>query len=603
MNEAHSESLLLNEHFDFEENSYKLAQNVITKNRISILSLAHNYEFLQHDCSIISEKEFIDTSSVNINFLRSFIKYLFYNPHLLSELFIKICNDDFYLRAFCCRILPSIYGFFSFAEYLEYSQIFFYDILDKNIDLEYVYLVLTPFFNNSSTFRFIENVFVNFAHDFSFYFIDPMKDVHLSCEKLLNCVCCAYPLLSSYHQKILKYMVNSRQVKRNFTRFFLNNFLFRSLRRHLLKSVCYKSLSKLDLISDTIQKNEKYIDAIFSICRQNDTSVYELPSVFSAFKVFYLILILTPGDISFLFHSLKNDLPAYIRSMNPSDFVFGEDIDEIKPFIVKIYPSESKFEGMYYNTKYSLFSAIDNTTLHEYLYKLDIKSHLSKHESVCSDHFNIFSYTYTEKYFREKIYRKKLSLLFDDSVIRSYFLYNLVFVRQLYHFLALDYIIPKILQNDSISEIKKKMDSLFETSRPDLLRKSQIKFNTSVSNTILQKRVFEIAHIFREFELRNFPLIHSVLLDILSQIDELFINETKNSVIEFVISLCDSCTPIYIYCIFSALFYKREECVGMILKKDRDSWMLFRNAICSMFKDHSMTSHIEGLECILLEYK
>ena len=298
----------------------------------------------------------------HISFL---VEYIMNNPKVLIQaLLYQASNDTSSFDFLCFSSIPAIFGFFSCGEFINYAFSFYCTVVGTN-DEKIIDNALIPFFCNSCTHRFIENIYAQFGivfcHDIRLSSKNTKKAILESYEQLLiTTIIQAYPLLPHAHQFLLKFMITRGRDKNKVLEFFVHKFTLPQLLRYLKATPFTSHFLQLKALAVSLtNKLSKFLPIldIFS-----SPSFFEVPNAFTIFDSHFTQLLLTKFDIQIVLKSLLlvTKLPDSLSSLieminlNKADFI---------PIWVKLYFRNPKPMEASFNWKPLVFNIDNNDAL------------------------------------------------------------------------------------------------------------------------------------------------------------------------------------------------------------------------------------------------
>lgn len=179
--------------------------------------------------------------SQNTSFL---IHYLNENPNEfareLANSNLRLDQGLFYHLVYA--IIPSLFGFFHSSENLDYAVLFYQNVIEYSDNPVMILRILPPFFNNASTYRYIEYVLTNFFRKVNLTNKNSRRtsSLTLQCQEirkpddlirdkntllLLKYLKKGIPLLPYHHLKLFKLIKN--KFSNQWTKAHWFNFLFK----------------------------------------------------------------------------------------------------------------------------------------------------------------------------------------------------------------------------------------------------------------------------------------------------------------------------------------------------------------------------------------
>lgn len=255
---------------------------------------------------------------------------------------LNIPNNDIF-DFLCYSAIPAIFGHFSSNEHIANSFRFFCTLVGT-FDEDIIDAVLTPYYANACTFRFIESIYATFGQPFCHDCrLDTQKvqtDIlHQYISPLITAIIQAYPLLPHTHQFLLKFMVRRGRNTQSILTFFLHKFVLPQLLRYIKRTPFNSHYIQLRELAISLKKNITQcigiIDVIYS------PSYFEVPQAFAVFDEPYRQVLLTPADVHVIMSSLVqiDKLPQNLVAFKTQLYLKRIDI---VPFWVKVYSNNPK---------------------------------------------------------------------------------------------------------------------------------------------------------------------------------------------------------------------------------------------------------------------
>lgn len=264
------------------------------------------YDFiplLEHDPDVSSDS----ILPQHVQFISKLYEFISYSPHDLTKITINAANtfshDEFLI--FAWSVIPSLFGFFTFAEhcYLAYQ---FFTVISTTATKDIARKIIAPFFRSSSTYLFHESIF----KDMRSFFCNDARTAR-------NFV--------KYEQEYAQYFLNSFTTHLNkipISHFNLIRFMrkinwsAKELVQFLIQDCCIpmiETLLKASPFSHTLSMFESFIKLVPDhFIQEIDSiifrvqSVFEIPSGFSGFNHSYIEFLASPNDATLLIRAANN---------------------------------------------------------------------------------------------------------------------------------------------------------------------------------------------------------------------------------------------------------------------------------------------------------
>lgn len=240
-------------------------------------------------------------------------------------------------------MLPSIFGFFISAEYMQYALNFYKTFIrtqKKNLSL----IVIQPFFCSIFTYRYIENVMESFLIKFGTETIRknepfPQEFMNKYSNLLTKLLIEALPLLPAAFFEIFKTVLEDKWNKTKLVHLFFSSFLKPQFLMYL-RSSPFNDEGYVRQIIDNIARNDKYFTQIINSW-YIAIPKYEIFPIYTPFKQVFVTLFLSIADVMMTTTCLLKGgtLPGVLDDM--SCFKYGPEI-KFNPLIVRIYTKELK---------------------------------------------------------------------------------------------------------------------------------------------------------------------------------------------------------------------------------------------------------------------
>ena len=277
-----------------------------------------------------------------MHFMTKFYEFLIQNPKKL----VKITGAAFRdfdrptFIYFTYSVIPSIFGFFSSAEHLDFAYQFYTELIlcapKKLIDL-----VLTPFLQASPSFSFLESIFEEicffFCHDIRLLRDKKYDDVlEYHAKMIIKSVIKNLRLLPITHLNILTLLQQHSWSQEDVYSLIIRSMVIPQI-RVMLKASHFSE--KLNVFNDVCLLSIKLFPSCAEpFCLTQTSSIFEVPGCFQTFNRKFLRCITTTRDAYTLFQLAKKviTIPSLILRLGEVDgtgFVLF-----FRPIIIKVYP-------------------------------------------------------------------------------------------------------------------------------------------------------------------------------------------------------------------------------------------------------------------------
>jgi hypothetical protein len=254
------------------------------------------------------------------------LSHVLEHPALFAEAIVN-CTHEFDCSVLILETIPSLYGFFSSNEQLNFA-VEFYKSVVQLAEPEVAIRMIEPFFNSTATFRFREHAFDQFFRGF-------LLDVSVTAEKdlpslvpihslnLLDALSAALPLLPKQHLELLRILRRPSFPSVQFTRLFLIDFLWASAIDWLQSLHFGKHVQFLRRVLREVGHQKQALRRFYAELDQTVCAV-DVPNLFVVFDHAYLLYFFSVNDILFVAQIL-GDQKRLPRGLTRADF---GDIDE-----------------------------------------------------------------------------------------------------------------------------------------------------------------------------------------------------------------------------------------------------------------------------------
>jgi len=267
-----------------------------------------------------------------------FITYIYDRSDLLAKCVCSIFKTPEFSHV-VAYIVPSIFGFFSSNEHLDFSIRFYRKIIElapPKISIP----ALEPLFMSSITFRFREALFQSFFHSF----IPCINQTHTNnhglievyAEFFLSLVIQYIPLMPPQFFEIWTYIFEVPWSTSQMADLLFIRFLFPSAIDWMKQSTGKNHIEILDRVFCHIAKLKHLIAKMYNTIKKS-FSCYEVPESYLPFKDSSIQICLTPRDIKFLVNKFvqQNIMPD---TVSLSDFQCLNNVYENHLMWISIFP-------------------------------------------------------------------------------------------------------------------------------------------------------------------------------------------------------------------------------------------------------------------------
>ena len=350
----------------------EIKEDIIFKHRASILiplisSIKGNCRYFQQTSNLSSIINLapIDALSIvtpqQVQLISGLIDFVCKNPvpiiRGLEFLLQKQRFNDFLFL--CYSALPSVFGFFSTKEHLMSAFSFFCTLVGTSNHLLIKHALL-PFYCNCCTFRFVENLIdsfcLNFFHDDRFYETKVKADVMKEYTKpLVSSIIDSFPLLPQTHQFLIKFMKTRGWTNEQVLDFFINDFVINQLLKYMSSTPFKVHYDFFLKYSQKIILNDFL--PITQVCF-NSNSLYELPSGYYIFDLYFVHILMTTNDVKSILDVLTEagEAPQCVKQFTNFANLTSTTYE---PFWIHFYPKKPNPVDLYLNWRPVVFSQID----------------------------------------------------------------------------------------------------------------------------------------------------------------------------------------------------------------------------------------------------
>lgn len=292
------------------------------------------------ETQVLLTSEEIDPSFVQHTSL--LISYVYSNIDQLVKGVAEMSDSEVF-PFIVSSMLPSIFGFFISAEYMQYA-VQFYKTFIRTQKHKLSLIVIQPFFFSISTYLYIENVMEAFLIKFGTESIPknepfPQEFMNKYSKLLTKLLIEAMPLLPAAFFEIFKTVLEDKWSKTHLVYLFFDSFLRPQFVNYLQASP-FSEKRYVHLIIDNIAKNDIYFTQIFNSWYMTIPK-HEILPIFTPFKQVFVTLFLSIADVQMATECcLKGGkLPSVLDDINCTKY--GDDIN-FNPFLARIYTKELK---------------------------------------------------------------------------------------------------------------------------------------------------------------------------------------------------------------------------------------------------------------------
>lgn len=278
--------------------------------------------------------------SQNTSFLISFLQD---NPEKFARVVVgRAKSPDF--KHIISAVIPSIFGFFSSAEQLDYAHCFYANVLDiapPALAVE----ILEPFFQSGCVFRFIEFALTQFFQSFLLDLTltnedkkpgDPNTFIQIRSIFLVGCFTSAVKLLPEQYLQIFKQIRPLKWPTSIFADLVLVRFLWRATLTWIKVSPCCnheKMLKKI--LADVGNHKEQIMDLYTALFHSQ--SVFQPPLLYQAFDQPYINYFMCVCDICLLAR-MFDDQKLLPNSLTLTDFISLNKEVQFEWYWSQVYP-------------------------------------------------------------------------------------------------------------------------------------------------------------------------------------------------------------------------------------------------------------------------
>ena len=305
-----------------------------------------------------------------------FLSYLYNNIQLLANAVLKFCKNERYLHLINVSI-PSLFSFFTDAEILEATYVFYLHILNLSTP-DVSTPILLPFFNSMITFRFIENVMSKFLPEFvaDKRSLSKMKHTIVAhFAKMLFLI--IKEKLTLLPEKIvtLIYLMNSLKWSvEDITKLFFDKFFMTQAEIYINGSPYSIILPQFKNIVNSIRNNTEFMNDLFSSFSLFASNV-TIPSLYAPFEEKLITILISYDDLVVIWNCLMNysqDLPYSVREFNVKNCDKQQTPFYINFSPKTVYLYEKPFRSLLFKRKETKHPFDENNPLtleYEHLYQ------------------------------------------------------------------------------------------------------------------------------------------------------------------------------------------------------------------------------------------
>ena len=272
------------------------------------------------------------TQQINI-----FLSYLYNNIQLLANAVVKFYKNERFFHLINVSI-PSLFSFFTDAEVLEGTYVFYLHILNLTTP-DIATPILLPFFNSMITFRFIENVMSKFLPKFvadkrSLSKMKQAVTTHFA-KKLYIMIKEKLTLLPEKIVTLIYLMNSLKWSVEDITKLFFDKFFMTQAELYINGSPYSIILPQFKNIVNSIRNNSEFMNDLFSSFSLFASNV-TIASLYAPFEEKLITVLICYDDLNVLWNCLMNyspDLPYSVREFN----VRNCDKQQT-PFYVNFFP-------------------------------------------------------------------------------------------------------------------------------------------------------------------------------------------------------------------------------------------------------------------------
>ena len=301
-----------------------------------------------------------------MHFICKLFEFFIQNPMKLVTVTVTAYRDFDrpMFNYFTHSIIPSIFGFFSCSEHLNFAYQF-YTILILQAPKNITELVLPIYFMASATFKYLMAVYddVNtyFCHDIRLSEKNiPKQIIQQHSRTFMQSILYNMKLLPYTHLNLLSLLSQNGWTQENIMTFLINKFLIPQIRMLLSASHFSNHINAFQQVADEsiILFKDEISKSITKNFFNNNESILEIPKAFSDFDRSFLRFITTTRDASTLFECAKKvvDIPTLLIKLG-ENYAFEELT--YRPIIMKMYPNNMSPPTFSKNWRNVVFKKLD----------------------------------------------------------------------------------------------------------------------------------------------------------------------------------------------------------------------------------------------------
>ena len=296
-------------------------------------------EFLAFISQPPKTTEFI--TAQQMHFICKLYEFFLHNPEKLVVATVEASksHEKGSFAHFTNSVIPSVFGFFSCAEHIQYAYQF-YTIIILQTKKDVIEKALQPFFVSTSTMKYVEGVYEDinmyFCHDIRLAGKNvPDSIIEQHAKTLIQSIENNLKLLPEQHLNLLTLLEQNGWSDAAIFEYFVKTSLIPQIKLMLTAShfsnhvnIFIKvALSAIKIFPKMTRK------PVF----MNNYSIFEVPEAFSNFNRHFMRFVTTTRDAVFLFELSKKvlELPNILIRLGET-----EKITDLfyRPIILKIYP-------------------------------------------------------------------------------------------------------------------------------------------------------------------------------------------------------------------------------------------------------------------------
>ena len=286
----------------------------------------------------------ISQLSQNSSFLITYI-------HENLEWFAKAVLDSSKMSNFQHIIsvsIPSLFGFFSSSEHLDYAHCFYKLIIDNTQNPELAVNIILPFIKSVATYRFLESAFTIFFDKFLLEEIpENEEELNLFCKKysrfLLECLKNSVKLLPEQILQLFSSKFKEKWPQRYFTDLLLIKFIWPASIRWINASFAEKHKKCFNKVL-SFAGEEKDLLREFYHALFYEKSRVNVPQLFQNFHLSSILFYICVNDVYLIVNMLNSR--GYLSKINDIDISDFQNIDKNFKYVwfwCYIYPKSNDF--------------------------------------------------------------------------------------------------------------------------------------------------------------------------------------------------------------------------------------------------------------------